>query len=146
MAGIGTGTTMLTVNPASGPYKFYVLAPCRVLDTRNAPGPLGGPSIQAAGAADRSFPVLTSSCGIPANARSISVNVTVTNVTAPGDLSFYRGDGQGTGTSAASLIAGKTRANNAFVQLALDGSGTIAVQNTSAGTVDLVVDVNGYFR
>lgn len=146
MAGVGNGTTTLTVNPASGPYSFYVLTPCRVLDTRNAAAALGGPSIQAAGAPDRSFPLLTSSCGIPANARSLSVNVTVTNVTAAGDLSFYRGDGQETGTSAASLLVGKTRANNAFVQLALDGSGTIAVQNTSAGTVDLIVDVNGYFR
>ncbi|HVO49677.1 MAG TPA: hypothetical protein VMV60_01675, partial [Thermoanaerobaculia bacterium] len=146
MAGVGTGTATLTVNPASGPYSFYVLTPCRVLDTRNAAGALGGPSLQAAGAPDRSFPVLTSACGIPANAKSLSVNVTVTNVTAAGDLSFYRGDGQETGTSTASLMVGRTRANNAMVQLALDGSGTIAVQNTSAGTVDVIVDVNGYFR
>jgi type 1 fimbria pilin len=117
-----------------------------VLDTRNAAGPLGGPAIQPAGTADRSFNVAASSCGIPADAKSISVNVTATNVTASGAVSIYRGDSARTGTNTGVLLVGKTRANNAILQLALDGSGTVKVQNTSAGTFDLILDVNGYFR
>ena len=74
------------------------------------------------------------------------MNVTVTNVLAPGVVSIYRGDGQPTGTNTVALVAGRTRANNAFLQLALDGSGTIKVQNTSSSTTDLIIDVNGYFR
>jgi hypothetical protein len=70
----------------------------------------------------------------------------MTNVTTSGVVSVYRGDGARTGTNTASLVQGKTRANNAIVQLALDGSGTIKVQNTSPGTFDLIIDVNGYFR
>jgi hypothetical protein len=121
-----------------------VLNPCRVLDTRNPAGPLGGPAIQPAGTPDRSFAV-ASSCGIPSNASAISVNVTVTSVLGSGVVSIYRGDGQPTGTTTVPLVAGRTRANNAFLQLALDGSGTIKVQNTSSSTTDLIIDVNGYF-
>jgi hypothetical protein len=43
-------------------------------------------------------------------------------------------------------VAGRTRSNNAMLQLALDGSGTIRIQNTSAGLTDLIIDVNGFFR
>jgi hypothetical protein len=129
-----------------GPYPLFTLAPCRVVDTRGPAGPHGAPAIQPAGSADRSFNVTSAGCAIPADARAISVNVTATNVKATGTASLYRGDGARNGTSTASLIAGKTRANNAILQLALDGSGTIKVQNTSGGTFDLIVDVNGYFR
>lgn len=39
-----------------------------------------------------------------------------------------------------------TRANNAVVLLATDGSGTIGVKNGSAKAVHFVLDVNGYFQ
>jgi len=39
-----------------------------------------------------------------------------------------------------------TRANNAVVLLATDGTGTIKVKNGSAGVVHFVLDVNGYFQ
>ena len=42
--------------------------------------------------------------------------------------------------------ASKTRANNAIVALAGDGSGTIQVLDASGGTVDFILDINGYFR
>jgi hypothetical protein len=74
------------------------------------------------------------------------VNVTVTNVAASGFASLYRGDGAPGAASTASLVPGRTRANNALVQLALDGSGTIKVHNASPGAFDLIVDVSGYFR
>ncbi len=145
---IGTSSgdaTSVTVTGSGGPYSLFVLNPCRVLDTRNPAGPRGGPVIQPAGTPDRAFPV-TTFCGIPSDAKAISVNVTVANVSAPGFVSIYRGDGLPTGTSTVAPLAGRTRANNAFLQLALDGSGTIKVQNSSTGTLDLIVDVNGYFR
>ena len=65
---------------------------------------------------------------------------------ADGFLAIYRGDGALTGTSVINFNAGKTRANNAFLGLALDGSGTVKVGNSAAGTVDFVLDVNGYFQ
>jgi len=119
--------------------------PCRVLDTRNPAGPLGGPSLQPS--ATRTFNIAASACGIPATAVAMSVNVTVTNAKASGYLTLDRGDAASlpqTGTIYFS--ANKTRANNALVRLASDGSGTIKVLDATGGTVDLIVDVNGYFK
>ena len=138
---IGRITSGVTPPGAS----FFGLPPCRVLDTRNAAGPLGAPPLQPAGSPDRAF-VVTVSCGIPADATAISTNVTVTNTAAAGYLSIYRGDGARTGTSSISFNAGQTRANNAILQLAFDASGSVKVQNTAGGTVDFILDVNGYFR
>ena len=50
----------------AGALAFYPLTPCRVADTRNAAGPLGGPSLAAQ--STRPFPILASSCGLPASA------------------------------------------------------------------------------
>ena len=74
------------------------------------------------------------------------MNVTVTDVVSLGVASIYPGDGSRTGTNTVAFVAGRTRANNAILQLALDGTGTIKVQNTSPGTLDLILDVNGFFR
>jgi hypothetical protein len=122
---------------------FYPLTPCRVLDTRNATGPLGGP-VLAAGAT-RSFTVALT-CAIPSNAKTLSVNVTITGPTANGDLKVFPGNGTLPSTSAISFKAGQTRANNAHVLLATDGAGSFKVQNNSTGTVHFLVDVNGYYR
>src|SRR5262249_8103078 len=60
---------------------FYTLAPCRVVDTRGAPGPMGGPALVANG--ERTF-VIAGQCGIPATARVVAFNFTVTEPTALG--------------------------------------------------------------
>src|SRR6185437_13264791 len=43
---------------------FYPMTPCRLVDTRLATGPLGGPSLIAT--ATRNFSLLSSPCNIPA--------------------------------------------------------------------------------
>ncbi len=127
------------VSAATG---FNAVAPCRVLDTRNAAGPLGGPQILASGS--RSF-VVTEVCGVPPGAVAISANVTAVNPAVTGDLLVYpNGIASPPTASTISLRAGRTRANNALVYLAPDGS--VIVKNGSAGTLDLVLDVNGYFQ
>ncbi len=55
--------------------QFYPLTPCRVLDTRNRTGHLGGPYLH--GTRERDFPVLESSCPVPASAQAYSINFTV---------------------------------------------------------------------
>src|SRR5512135_2345084 len=135
----------VTVLPVGSAVQFYSLAPCRLIDTRNPTGPLGGPALLPAPSPDRPF-ATAGVCGIPSDAQAVSLNVTVTNVQAGGTLLLYRGDGAPSLASSINFRPGVTRANNGLTQLALDGSGTFRVQNASAGTVDLVVDVNGYFR
>ena len=142
---VGNRIARITTGLTPAGAVFYPLTPCRVLDTRNPPGPLGAPALQAAGSADRSFTVI-GTCGIPGAALAISANLTVTNTLGSGYLSLYRGDGARTGTYSISFLAGQTRANNAVVQLALDLSGSFKVQNTAPGNVDFILDVNGYFR
>ncbi len=120
---------------------FYTITPCRVIDTRLANGPLGGPALSAG--QTRNFTV-TGTCGIPAGATSIAVNVTAVNPAAAGNLQLFPGNAFPLGTSAINFPAGSTRANNAIVILATDGAGTLGVKNGAAGIVDFVLDVVGY--
>jgi hypothetical protein len=48
--------------------EFYPITPCRIADTRNANAPLGGPALVALGT--RTFPILSSTCGVPATAQA----------------------------------------------------------------------------
>ena len=48
--------------------------------------------------------------------------------------------------STINFSANQTRANNAVLPLASDRSGTISVLAGTGGTVDFILDVNGYFQ
>ncbi len=139
------GSALVTVAPSGSAVLFYTVAGCRLIDTRGPVGPLGGPSLAPAGVLDRTFTV-AGTCGIPADATSISVNMTATNAFAAGTLLAYPGDGMPTNASTVSFGAFQTRANNALIRLATDGSGTIRIQNTAPGMVDVILDVNGFFQ
>jgi hypothetical protein len=94
--------------------------------------------------AARTF-VVAGACGIPTGAVAISLNLTVTNVGAAGELVVFPSDVERPLTSSISFAAGRTRANNDI--LALSGSGTsFSVFNNSLASVDFVLDVNGYFQ
>ena len=128
--------------PVSAATTFNAITPCRLLDTRSVAGPLGGPSIGAGGL--RSF-VASGNCNVPAGAVAISANVTAVTPAATGDLLVYpNGIASPPTASTLSLRAGRTRANNTLVYLASDGS--FLVKNNAAGALDLLVDVNGYYR
>jgi hypothetical protein len=51
-------------------------------------------------------------------------------------------------TTTLSFVSDTSRANNAFIALASNGTGTIAGYSSmeTGGQVEVVVDVNGYFR
>jgi N-acetylneuraminic acid mutarotase len=129
--------------PPPPPADFYTVTPCRVADIRKAAGPSGGPALVAG--AVRSFPV-AGVCGIPFGATAVSFNVTAVETAAQGHLTVYAGDAASPPpTSSINFPPRVTRAGNAVVRLATNG-GTINVKNGSAGAVDLVLDVNGYFQ
>jgi Metallo-peptidase family M12/Divergent InlB B-repeat domain len=127
----------------SGSLNYFTVPPCRAVDTRNPVGPLGGPAL--APTSQRTLP-LAGVCGIPPSARAVSVNITVTGTTAAGDLRFYPGDGAIPSTSTINFGAGQTRANNAVLELSQDGSGALGVRADSSGSLQVIVDVNGYFE
>jgi hypothetical protein len=124
------------------PGSFFTLAPCRVFDTRRPPGPYGGPALVAG--QSRVF-ALAGECGIPASARAVSLNLTVTQPTAAGNLRLYPADQAVPPTSSLNYRAEQTRANNAFV--GLSSSGALAVRcSQAAGTAHAILDVTGYFE
>jgi len=112
-----------------------------VIDTRNPAGPLGGPAL--AGGSARTF-VVVNQCGIPADATSVSVNVTITSPSGEGHLTFYPTGVSPPLVSTINYRPGQTRANNAI--LALGPAGNFDVACVSFGSVDFILDVNGYFR
>jgi hypothetical protein len=126
--------------------RYHPVTPCRVVDTRNLPdGPLAGP-ILAASPGERTFTIVPG-CGVPAEAKVVSANVTVTGGSAAGDLRVYPADAALQVPTTISFGAGKTRANNAMLLVsAAAGSGRVTVRNDSAAPLHLIVDVNGYFR
>jgi hypothetical protein len=126
--------------PAPVASSFHPLTPCRVLDTRD---PSDGPVLAAAGL--RMFTVV-GACGVPAQAKAIVSNLTVVGAEAEGSLKVIGGHLTATTTSSINFTTARARANNAIVQLATDGSGTISVINNSMGTVHFILDVSGYFQ
>ena len=121
---------------------FFTLIPCRVVDTRNPAGPLGGPALAAG--TNRSF-ALAGACGVPASAKGLSVNVTVTQSTTAGSVTLFQGSTQLPGVQTLDYSAGQTRANNAILDLGAGGNVTVHCAQPS-GTVQLIIDVNGYFQ
>jgi hypothetical protein len=136
--------TVAALTAAPAPAAFYTVTPCRLVDTRNPAGPAGGPALQAA--AVRSF-TLAGSCGIPAGAVSVAVNITVTQPAAGGDLRLYPADlPSPPRVSAINFLPGRTLASNSVLKLSVNPAGEVAVQNDSTGTVHLILDVAGYFK
>jgi hypothetical protein len=123
--------------------EFFTVEPCRLIDTRNPAGPLGGPALPPGAA--RLF-VVTGACGVPSSAKALSVNVTVTQPAAAGYLQLLPGNQSIVpAVSTLNVSANQTRANNAVVPLATDGSGGLQILNGSPGSFHILLDVNGYF-
>lgn len=127
---------------SGGGASLHTVSPCRILDTRGPPGPLGGPALSANTA--RTF-LVTAQCGIPTSARAVAVNLTVTGATAAGDLRAYPGGTPLPTISSINYNVGLPRANNAV--LLLGAGGDIAVRCVQpSGTVHFLLDVVGYFE
>ncbi|HSE62703.1 MAG TPA: VCBS repeat-containing protein [Thermoanaerobaculia bacterium] len=121
---------------AAGNLRFFTLAPCRMVDTRISSTPLGPNALVVFGAAVR--------CGIPASARAVAVNVTVTEPTNFGFVRIYP-DGFPPVTSTINFRPGQTRANNAVLPLSKDGDLRV-LSTLSSGSVHVVLDAVGYFQ
>jgi len=140
--GAGTFAKSYFYAPAPHATSFFTVSPCRIVDTRNASGPFGGPALVAG--QTRSFKI-TGSCGIPSSAAAVSANVTVVT-SAGGFLSLFPGNALPLGTSNINFGASQVQANNTIMMLATDGTGTVGVLNASSAANQFLIDVNGYFQ
>jgi metallopeptidase family M12-like protein len=137
---VGCLTDLAVIPPVAS--QFYTVTPCRAVDTRNPTGPYGAPAM--AGNTDRTF-ALGGRCGVPTTAKAVSVNVSVTQATAAGNLRLYAGGTALPNATAINYRAGQTRANNDLAPLGTAGSLAVRCDQPS-GNVQVIIDVNGYFQ
>jgi hypothetical protein len=148
---VGSGTRRL-MGDLSNAVPFIPITPCRLADTRGLgfTGQAGPPHLTANMARD--FEVagtvtgIPTPCGIPAGAYAASLNFTVVNVTSNGNLIAWPTGATQPNTSVLNWSAGAAVVGNSGV-VPIAAGGTIRVlANAPAGaTVDLIVDVNGYY-
>ena len=127
--------------PATDPngLAFYPVTPCRIADTRNTNAPLAGPAL--VGGQTRTFPVQSSTCNIPANARAYSLNFTAVPRGAMGFLAAWPTGQPQPLVSSLNALTGAVTANAAIVPAGTAGS----IDLYASDTTDLVIDINGYF-
>ena len=150
LGGLGLLLSHAARAAVAGPYSFYPLTPCRVVDTRGPVGPQGGPALSANTV--RNFAIINvNGCGVPTTAKAASVNITAILATDLGDLRVFPYQSP---VPLASVInfspADFALANGAVIPIANIGGLDISVQTDMApgsnGAVHLVVDVTGYFQ
>jgi hypothetical protein len=115
-----------------------------VVDTRGGPGvPIGGPSLDAQ--STRVF-ALGGHCNVPSTAKAVSLNVVVTQPGADGNLRIFPGGLSLPLVSTLNYSAGQTRANNAVIPLSASGEIAVFAGQAAGTTVQVIIDVNGYFE
>ncbi len=118
---------------------FYPLPPCRMVDTRGADGPFGGPHLKHQH--ERDFPLLASACALPSNAVAYAMNVTAMPRGSLGYLTVWPTGLTQPLVSTLNAPTGAITANAAIIPTGDDGG--IAVYPSD--DTDLVLDVDGYF-
>jgi hypothetical protein len=116
---------------------FHPIAPVRVVDTRTS---LGGASLHAL---DTRTVTLAGIGTIPASGvMAVAINVTAVHPSAAGYFTVWPAGSPRPPTSNLDFAADETRANG--IVTAVDVTGKISIFN-AFGTVDLIVDVTGWF-
>jgi hypothetical protein len=143
------------VQAVVGPLAFHTISPLRYLDTRvDGGGPFppqagtggyfifdfGDPDYFAGGFANE----------VPANARAIACNLTVTGGQAGGNLRAFPPHPNAIPlVSNLNWTAGQTVANYAIVAASSPANGafqgSVGLHNASSGSVHVIVDISGYF-
>ncbi|HXN49350.1 MAG TPA: glycoside hydrolase family 44 protein, partial [Bryobacteraceae bacterium] len=119
--------------------QFVPVTPCRVVDTRQASGLFGGPSLGAGGTRD--FAIPQSGCGIPAGAQAYSLNVTVVPKGPLPYLTLWPAGEAKPQVSTLNSFEGTVVANAAIVPAGAAG----AVSVFAYSATDVILDINGYF-
>ena len=133
--------------PERGPAMLYTpVTPCRLIDTRNPTGPLGGPYLSAN--TPRTFS-LAGQCGLPDLSDGGVLSVNVTAVPKSGTLGYLTvwGTSETENTTPISSTlnspTGTVVANAAF--LTINPGTDTSISAYAYNDTDLVVDVTGYF-
>ncbi len=142
-----TSTAQLMVHVV-GYYKpdtgsYFTVTNKRALQTSTAPAtPLTAASTRNVQIAGTTTPAL----GIPSEATSVALNVTVTSATVDGYLTVFPKGGTKPAVKSVNFTSGKSTTNLVTIALGtgLTNGGGIAIFN-SAGSTNVTVDVVGYY-
>jgi hypothetical protein len=128
--------------PASNGLEFYTATPCRVADTRAGAGKTGlfGPPSMTGGS-QRSFPVASGSCNIPASAGAYALNFTVVPQGYLGLLTTWPTGQPEPNASTLNSYQGTVVSNAAMVPAGAGG----AISVYASDPTDVLFDINGYF-
>jgi hypothetical protein len=136
---------------AAGPFNFFSVTPCRIVDTRKPAGATGGPILTAG--AQRNFPISAASagCGVPTTATAATLNVTLVSPTAAGFVKIWPFGSTEPLVSTINAAAGEPAiANGAIVPLGSDATFQISLKYGTApppgATAHVIIDVTGYFQ
>jgi hypothetical protein len=131
-----------TASAQTGPFSFFAITPCRVVDTRNPDSTNGGPKLGVS--VQRNFAV-RNNCGVPAGAAAVSLNVTVANATTASFLTIWPAGSSRPNVSTINFTQNDpSLANGAIVGLGA-GSPDLSVFN-SDGQVHVIIDITGFFQ
>lgn len=132
---------------AAGPYQYIPVTPCRFVDTRDATLQ-GGTGQYLTTFVVKTF-TAKGRCGIPMTAQALSLNVTIANPTGAGFLTLYP---TGVAKPWISVInwtaADYALANGAVLPLGVSSTMDVSAyqESNGGGTVDMILDVTGYFQ
>ncbi|NMM33556.1 MAG: hypothetical protein HHJ13_06085 [Phycicoccus sp.] len=119
----------------TAPTRYTAVTPKRVMDTRTG---IGAPRTKVA---PRGRVTLTIP-GLPVGTTAVTLNLTVTNPTAAGYLTVYPTGAAQPTASNVNFVRGQTVAN--LVVVSVGPGGKVTFYN-SAGTVDVIADLAGYY-
>ncbi|BDC49415.1 hypothetical protein F183_A17310 [Bryobacterales bacterium F-183] len=132
-------TTAASAPSSTSGLRFVPIAPCRLVDTRNAAGPLGGPIMSPQ--STRTFPLRTHSCIAPAVPAAYSLNITVVPSEPLGYITAWPAGQTQPLTSVLNSLDGRIKANAAIVPAGADAAISLFATNNT----HIIIDVNGYF-
>ena len=128
------------VDPAHAPGTYRPVQFWRALDTRTGTGAAKHP-VAAAGTIDL---LVTGHGGVPSSdVAAVAVNITATQAAAGGHITAFGTGSPRPGTSNLNYQRGLTQAN--LVVVPVGAGGAISLYNGSAGAVELIGDIEGYY-
>ena len=124
--------------PVAAAGSFVSVNPTRLLDTRSG---VGSGKVAAHGTVK--LAVVGGSSPVPAGATGVVLNVTVTQPATSGYVTIWADGTPMPKVSSLNFVAGQTVPNLVFAPLS--AAGKVDLNSYSAGTIQLIADVFGYF-
>jgi hypothetical protein len=126
----------------SGPFQYFPLSPCRLVDTRGTTGTNGGPILGSA--ATRNVQV-RGLCGVPTSAKAVSLNVTITQPTQSSWLAVWPSGSARPNVSMINFQPSDPALANGIIVGLSTATQDLSIYN-NFGNVHVIVDVTGYFQ